>query len=75
MTVNLYSIYDNVAEESGPIFQAKNDKVAYRQFCNLVTDPDKRSEYRLYALGQFFTESVEVKPHPEAVEIYKPEDK
>ncbi len=38
MTTNIYTIYDKLAKESGPLFQAKNDKVAFRQFQTQLKD-------------------------------------
>ena len=37
MRVNVYTIYDVVADECGPIFQAKNDTVALRCFMSLFS--------------------------------------
>ena len=38
MKVNIYTIYDKVSEECGPVFQAKNDVVAHRAFKHLISD-------------------------------------
>lgn len=51
----LYTIRDMIAEECGPVFNAKNDSVAIRQVHNLIRnepcgDP---SEYELYRIGQY----------------------
>lgn len=51
--MNLYTIYDKVAEEAGPIFEAKNDGVATRAYQDLfssrpVAHPD---EFKLMLLG------------------------
>ena len=58
MKVNIYTIYDKVAEESGPVFQAKNDMVAVRMLKSLVSDNPNISidEYEVYCLGEFDTE-------------------
>jgi len=47
----LYSIYDKVADEYGPIFEAKNDMVASRGYAGLVK-PDMVHDYELYAVGE-----------------------
>ncbi len=59
MKVNVYTIYDKVACEAGPIFQAKNDGVAFRCFMSLVKDShaSNPTDYDVYCLGQFDTES------------------
>ncbi len=38
MKINIYTIYDKLAKESGPLFQAKNDQVAFRQFQTQLKD-------------------------------------
>ena len=58
MKVNIYTIYDVVAKECGPIFQSKNHDVAVRAFKSLISDtPNVNvSDYDLYCLGEFDTE-------------------
>ena len=50
MITNIYTIRDKVAEEVGPLFQAKNDAVAIRQFKQLVKDSENPEEYELFVL-------------------------
>ena len=59
MKVNIYTIYDKVACESGPIFQAKNDGVALRCFMSLMKDTPSvnPTDYDVYCLGEFDTEN------------------
>ena len=59
MKVNIYTIYDKVACESGPIFQAKNDTVALRCFMSLMKDTPSvnPTDYDVYCLGEFDTEA------------------
>lgn len=59
MKVNLYTIYDVMAEESGPVFQAKNDLVACRVCDSLISEASVTavSDYHLWCLGCFDTES------------------
>ncbi len=59
MKVNIYTIYDKVACEAGPIFQAKNDGVALRCFMTLMKDTPNvvPSDYDVYCLGEFDTDS------------------
>lgn len=51
----LYSIKDVVAEEFGPVFQAKNDQVAVRMVNNTFrsTPPGDPESFDLYAIGEF----------------------
>ena len=59
MKVNLYTIYDVIAEESGPVFQAKNDSIACRICDNLISESNVTavSDFHLWCLGCFDTES------------------
>lgn len=57
MKVGLYSIYDRVAKESGPVFQAKNDDVAVRATCSLLSSVDLCEDYILYRVGTFDAEN------------------
>ena len=58
MKVNIYTIYDKVACEAGPIFQAKNDKVACRACDSMISEACGNfvSDYQLWCLGSFDTE-------------------
>jgi len=47
----LYSIYDKVADEFGPFYEAKNDMVASRAYAGLVK-PEMVHDYELYAVGE-----------------------
>jgi 23S rRNA-/tRNA-specific pseudouridylate synthase len=65
--MEVYTIYDTVAKESGPLFYAKNLAVAQRSFNNLLKDLDEetRKEYELRLIGVFNTteckfENIEV---------------
>ncbi len=55
MVTRLYTIYDVLAEESGPVFQAVNDEVAYRQFqTQLQTIPNIREDdFKLICVGEY----------------------
>ena len=59
MKVNIYTIYDTVAKECGPIFQSKNDDVAVRAFHSLLAETSNvmTTDYELYCLGEFDTEA------------------
>ena len=64
MKVNIYTIYDSVAKECGPIFQSKNHDVAVRAFKSLISDtPNVNvSDFDLYYLGEFDTETCSLVP-------------
>lgn len=64
MKNNIYTIYDTVAKECGPIYQAKNHDVAVRAFKSLISDTPnvKVSDYDLYCLGEFDTEKCSFVP-------------
>lgn len=64
MKVNIYTIYDAIAEECGPIFQAKNDKVACRACDSMICEAcgTSVSDYHLWCLGSFDTESMVFSP-------------
>lgn len=48
--MNLYCIYDKLACESGPLFEAKNDSVAFRMIKNHI-EAYNPEEYKLICLG------------------------
>lgn len=53
--MKLYVIYDKVAEESGPLFQAKNDETAKRQFIGMIKHEKVLSpgDYNLHCVGYY----------------------
>lgn len=53
MKTNIYVIRDKVAEESGPIFEAKNDSVAYRQYVSLIEKSDHQGDFDLLCVGDY----------------------
>jgi len=58
MVFELYSIKDRLAEEYGPIFQAKNKAIAERNFNNLVEDKKlDEDEFNLVKVGNFDNET------------------
>lgn len=67
MTVELFTIYDKVAREAGPIFQAKNLLVAMRYVDEMLKDCSvKLSDYDLVRLGSFDSESMFLSVIPQA---------
>lgn len=72
MITELFTIYDKVAQEAGPIFQAKNLYVAMRYVNEMIKDNKiNLSEYDLVRLGSFDSESMflSVFPKADAVEL------
>lgn len=72
MITELYTIYDKVACEAGPIFQAKNLSVAIRYVNEMIKDNKiNLTEYDLVRLGSFDSESMflSVFPKADAVEL------
>jgi len=57
--INLYSIRDGLAEEFGPVYQAKNHGVASRNYRNLMKQNsiENGSEFKLFMVGQFDPET------------------
>ena len=53
--VNLYTIRDRMADETGNLFEAVNDAVAIRQYKHLLNqNPHAKSEdYQLLKLGSY----------------------
>lgn len=57
MIMNLYSVNDIVAGEFGPLWQAKNDQIAIRQYHTILKDvKDFREDYQLMRMGTYDTE-------------------
>jgi len=59
MKIRLYAIMDRIAEEAGPIYQAKSDAVAIRNFRMALKEANP-DEFRLYYVGDYDTEKVKV---------------
>ena len=62
--MNLYVIYDRVAQESGPVFEAKNDGIAVRQMRNVLSEnpASKPLEYQLLKVGTINHETNVITP-------------
>lgn len=59
----LYSIYDKVAEEFGPIFESSNDMTATRAKNHLIKDVEEimRDDYELYKVATVEVEKLDIK--------------
>lgn len=70
MKMKLYTIRDKVADEAGPIYQAKNDAIAVRQFNNLMANQQVDVvDYALYCVGEFDTEAMTIEPDIRMVDM------
>lgn len=68
MKMGVYVIYDRIAEEAGPLFTAKSDAVAIRNYRNSLKEV-QASEYRLYAIGEYDSEKVLLFADPKSREV------
>lgn len=73
--MRLYTVYDRVAEQAGPVYCAVNDGVALRMYRALlqqerVADKDA---YWLYALGDYDTSSMVIVPITPASRVELPD--
>lgn len=60
MKFNLYTVNDVVAEEAGPVFVAKNSGVAFRNFSGMLKDVTNQSEYELFHVGEYDSDTMQV---------------
>lgn len=73
--MRIYAVRDTLAEETGPIFEAKNDAVASRKFKMLVDGSKVNiAELRLYVFGEIDheTDSLMAYPVPKIVDMFVP---
>lgn len=63
MFTKLYTVYDKLAEESGPIFCAPNTAVAQRQYRNLTKDMENPKDFTLHYLGTFDSVAMLISAH------------
>lgn len=66
--MRLYTIYDRLAEESGPLFEAKNDLIAWRMFLG-VQMPGNREDYKLLSLGIYHHDPVHIELFTTPIEV------
>ncbi len=62
MITRLYVINDKLARESGPIFQCKNDQVAYRQYSLQISEMKniKLDDFELVCIGEYNNENLQL---------------
>lgn len=70
MKSNIYVIYDRVAEESGPIYEAKNDGVALRKYqATIVQNNMIPGDFKLLKLASIDHETNIVSVFAEILEV------
>lgn len=64
MKMNLYVVYDKIAGECGPVFEAKNDAVALRQYRHLVSSNPGfvQDDFELMQVGTMNKETMVIEP-------------
>lgn len=76
MIRNLYTIYDRLAEEAGPVFEQKNDASAIRAAVNTMLDTGMdvqtiETNYRLIHMAEIDTEKAIIHAEkPQDVDFY-----
>jgi len=62
--MNLYVVYDKIAGECGPVFEAKNDGVAMRQYRHLINENPTvdQDDFSLMKVGKIDKESMIIEP-------------
>lgn len=60
MLMFIYTIYDKIAQESGPIFESKNDLTAARAFHGTIPPTTNKSEFSLLCVGSVSHEPVKI---------------
>ena len=69
---SIYTIYDKVAEECGPLFQAKSDAVACRACRNSLSNVHDVDDYKLLRVGYVdnSTGKITVEVSPVEVDMF-----
>lgn len=70
----LYCIYDVVAQDAGPLFQARNDGVAMRHYKAMIDNRQVIPEdYKLLHVGYFDRKELQVVPECKIVVVDAPD--
>lgn len=64
MILGLYTVYDIIAQEAGPVYEAVNNGVALRNYNSMLEKLDEsvRGEYKLYMIGSRDTNTMKIIP-------------
>lgn len=71
MKLRVYTVFDRVAEEAGPLYCAVNDAVAARMYRHLIAETgsaDPKDFYLLY-VGDYDTKEVQIVGEPEGIQV------
>lgn len=61
MKTRVYSILDKVAEEYGPLFEARNDSVAMRNYKKMIAEHDvEEDEFQLYYVCEIDKDDLKI---------------
>lgn len=61
MKMYLYTVYDRMSEEYGPLFEQKNSGVARRTYKQMLEKfAGREDEYRMYCMGWRDTETGDI---------------
>ena len=61
--MKLFTIYDKIAGESGPLFEAKNEQVAIRQYDQLISQQEdilSKDDFQLMCVGEYDHETMDL---------------
>lgn len=75
MIQKLYTVFDKVAEEAGPVFTAVNDGVAVRSYVKILRQTADPNDYKLLHIGEYNTETAAVAPVSPVRVVYVTIDK
>lgn len=62
MVMQIYTVFDRVLEESGPVFEAKNHGVAARKFQNILQNTEYPNDFRMLHLGSIDHQTSVIMP-------------
>lgn len=75
MKTYLYTVYDRVAEEGGPVFQSKNEGTAIRAYKQLLQgSPAPAHEYSLVCLGEYENDPAKIVAYDTPYTVQLPVD-
>lgn len=69
MIQKMYTIYDKIAQEAGPIYTAKNHGIAFRQKRQAIAQAEIKEDFDLLYLGDFETETMLITPNKTPIHI------
>lgn len=70
-TLSLYSIYDRIAEEGGPVFASRNNATAIRTFKGVMQREQLNpADFRLYCVGSWTAQNMAVEGLERPVEVF-----